>query len=188
MCLVCYPDLLPRLVHDEIMKVLESEVGQQAENLADALFRNIMANGHNTLEALHREGFIKKVPANQVIVQANAKSSVRLDELNNIINEMKKGDEAIRKLAEMDSNAGMSSGRREPREVGAPARSAKPAEVPVGDTLTDSDLAEQRISQAEKMKASAAQLIAEAERLMAEASELNPRLKVNGKKTKVKAH
>ena len=59
---------------------------------------------------------------------------------------------------------------------------------PVGDTLTDSDLAEQRISQAEKMKASAAQLIAEAERLMAEASELNPRLKVNGKKTKVKAH
>ena len=30
MCLLVYSDLLPRMIHDEIMKVLESAVGQQA--------------------------------------------------------------------------------------------------------------------------------------------------------------
>ena len=38
MCLVAYSDLLPRLYHDSIMKVLESDIGQAAENFADALF------------------------------------------------------------------------------------------------------------------------------------------------------
>jgi hypothetical protein len=190
MCLVAYPELLPRLVHDEIMRVLESASGQQAENLADALFRNIMADGRNTLEVLHKEGFIKKVPTNQVIVQANAKSNVRLDELNSILTEMKQGQDAVQRLAELDSGAGMTGKRKaEPREVGAPANSrATPATVPQDAVLTDDDLAAQRITQAEKMKESAAQLLAEAERLMAEAAELNPGLKVNGKKTKVKAH
>jgi hypothetical protein len=59
------------------MKVLESPVGQQANDLADALFRNIMPDGKNTLQVLHVEGMIQKVPCNQVIVQANQKSSVR---------------------------------------------------------------------------------------------------------------
>jgi hypothetical protein len=40
------------MIHDEIMKVLESAVGQQANDLADALFRNIMPDGKNTLHVL----------------------------------------------------------------------------------------------------------------------------------------
>lgn len=198
MCLVCYSDLLPRLVHDEVMKVLESASGQQAENLADALFRNVMADGRNTLEVLHREGFMKKVPTNQIIVQANAKSSVRLDELNSILNEMKSGEAAIKRLGELDAGAGYTGKLNknrviEGREVGAPNNSraqavAYPTEAPSADVLSDADIAAQRLTQAEKMKASAAQLLAEAERLMAEAAELNPGLKVNGKKTKVKAN
>ena len=55
MCLLCYSDLLPRMMHDEIMKTLESPAGQAAENFADALFRNVMADGRNTLEVLHKE-------------------------------------------------------------------------------------------------------------------------------------
>ena len=39
MCLIAYTDSLPSMVHDEAMKCLESEVGQQAKELADALFR-----------------------------------------------------------------------------------------------------------------------------------------------------
>ena len=31
MCLVIYPDLLPMHIHDPLMKVLESPVGQAAE-------------------------------------------------------------------------------------------------------------------------------------------------------------
>jgi hypothetical protein len=91
------------MIHDEIMKVLESPVGQQANDLADALFRNIMPDGKNTLQVLHVEGMIQKVPCNQVIVQANPKSSVRLDELNSILNEMATGQEAVQCLAELDA-------------------------------------------------------------------------------------
>ena len=199
MCLVAYSDLLPRLVHDEIMKVLESPPGQAAENLADALFRNIMADGRNTLEVLHRENFIKKIPTNQVIVTANAKSTVRLDELNSILNEMKSGEEAIKKMAELDANRGMSGKRKaEPREVGAPRNSRGQAATvrESVEVLTDEDLAQQRLDQAERMRESAKQLLAEAERLAREAAEMSAPVikttkakKTNGKKTaKVEAH
>lgn len=198
MCLVVYSDLLPRLIHDEIMKVLESASGQAAENLADALWRNVMADGRNTLEALHREGFIKKVPTNQVIVTPNAKSSVRLDELNTILNEMKSGEDAVKRMADLDASAGMTGKKRrapEPREVGMPRDSrGQPVQVPLTEAadaiLSDADLAKQRFDQAEKMRANAQQLLAEAERLMAEAAEFDPKLKTkpNAKKKSVQTH
>jgi len=201
MCLVAYSDLLPRLVHDEIMKVLESPSGQAAENFADALFRNIMADGRNTLEVLHREGFIKKVPTNQVVVTPGGKSNVRLDELNTILNEMKQGEDAIKKMAELDAGAGMSgkmnkNRKIEPREVGVPNNSrSKPVNVPANEALTDLDLAQQRLDQAERMRESAKQLLAEAARLAEEAAGMTlstaptPKAKrTNVKKAKVQAN
>lgn len=197
MCLLVYSDLLPRLVHDEIMKVLESASGQAAKDLADALFRNVMADGRNTLEVLHREKYIKKVPCNQVIITPTTKSNVRLDELNSILNEMEQGEEAVRRMAELDANLGVGSGkRRQPadRELGVPPQSrSQPVEVvdtPMNTVVPDQNLAEQRIVQAEKMKASAAQLLAEAERLIAEAATFTnapTKPKRNVKKKSVKA-
>ena len=65
MCLVVYPETLPTHIHDSIMKTLESAVGQQAPNLAEALHRNLLPDGRPQLEALHKEGMIKKVPTNR---------------------------------------------------------------------------------------------------------------------------
>ena len=117
MALLVYSDVLPRLIHDEVMKALESPVGQNAKELSDVLFRTVMADGRNCLEVVHKSGYMKKVPTNQVIITPNAKSNVRLDELNNILNEMDKGEEAIKKMADLDKNAGL-TGKREAREVG----------------------------------------------------------------------
>lgn len=192
MCLVAYSDLLPRIYHDEVMKVLESPVGQQAENLSDALFRSFMPDGVNCLEALHRNGLIKKVPTNQILVTPTPTSSVRLDELNSILNEMSKGEEAVKRLAEIDASKGMTNKKRTDtiKEVGAPSNSrATPAQAPLQATensvLTDADLAKSRVQQAESMKASAQQLMAEAERLLSEAADLDPTVKV--KKANVRA-
>ena len=102
MCLLVYSDQMPQLIHDQVMRTLESEVGQQAKDFADALFRQVMADGRNCLETIHKEGYMKKVPTNQVIVTPNAQSSVRLDELNNILDEMDKGEAAVKKMAELD--------------------------------------------------------------------------------------
>lgn len=202
MCLVVYSDLLPRIYHDAVMSCLESPVGQQADSFADALFRNMMPDGINSLEALHKNGLIKKIATNQVVMTPTPASSVRLDELNEILNEMKKGEEAIKRLAELDRNQGMSGKKRradEAPEVGVPPSSrTKPAEVsPVASldgVLSDSDLAKSRLAQAEMMKKNAATMLAEAERLMEEAKSLDPTLNADHaakttkkSKTKVKA-
>jgi hypothetical protein len=172
------------------MQVLESPVGQQAENFSDALFRNYMPDGRNCLEALHKDGLMKKVQTNQVVMTPTPASSIRLDELNNILNEMAKGEDAIKRLAEIDANNGLSTSNRkpEPKDLGvSPASRTQPVEnINVGVALSDADLARSRLSQAETMKASAAQLLAEAERLTKEAAELDPITHVKPRVTKAK--
>lgn len=107
MCLVAYSDLLPSHIHDSVMQVLQSNVGQSEKTFADALFRNMTKDGRNILETLHREGYIKKVQTSQVLVTPTSSSSVRLDEMNRILQEMEKGEEASKKLEDLDKNAGM---------------------------------------------------------------------------------
>ena len=192
MALVVYSDLLPRMVHDEIMRALESPQGQEARELSDVLFRTIMADGHNCLESLHRNGLLKKVPTNQVLVTPTSTSSVRLDELNDILDEMQKGEEAVKKLQEMDASRGM-SGKQKPRraeiqEIGEgrtrEAQGNTSAADMLAGMLSDSDLAAQRLEQAQKMEASARQLLAEAERLKTEAQSLSPKVDNVGTQTK----
>jgi hypothetical protein len=190
MCLVIYPDTLPRHIHDDIMTALESEVGQQAKEFSDYLFRYTMQDGTNALETIHKEGMIKKVPTNQVIVTPNAKSTVRLDELNSILNKLAQGEDAVKALAELDKNTGMSGKRRvreglEPGEVRAPRESrSTPAQVEtnisINDVLSDADLATQRLAQSQKLQADAKALLAEAARLQEEALTLNGTATKNG--------
>lgn len=170
MALVIYTETIPSLLHDEMMGVLESAVGQESKELSDALFRHTMADGNNCLQALHKGGYMKKVPTKQVIVTVNANSSCRLDELNDILKQMEGGEEAVKRLAEMDANAGILGGR----DVGEPKTTQTQA-------LTDADLAKQRLDQADQMEAEANSLIAEAKRLRDEASSLTPKAKDGGK-------
>lgn len=188
MALVLYSDTLPRLLHDEVMRALESPIGQNAKDFSDVLFRTTMADGRNALEVLHKEGMIKKVPTSQVLITPTMKSSVRLDELNGILDEMEKGESAVKRMAEIDKDAGMSGKKRvrEGREVGMPPNnqsvsrtnmevdSTASAAAYVKGALTDEDLAEQRLTQAQQMKAQAEQLLAEAKRLETEANSLKP--------------
>ena len=191
MCLVLYSDTLSQLMHTEVMKVLESPVGQQSPELADALFRCTMADGRNCLEALHKAGQLKKVSTNQVTITPNAKSKVRLDELDKILNEMSKGEDAIKRLSELDSNAGMNNGlRTDPKEVGAnPAsrtQSVPVSTAAIGDVLTDEQLASQRIAQAAKMKLDAQHLLSEAARLEKEAADFTPTPVIDNGKKKIR--
>jgi len=186
MCLVVHSDILPRMYHDAVMSVLESPVGQQSESLADALFRNIMPDGVNCLEALHKNNMIKKINTNQVIMTPTPASSVRLDELNDILNEMKKGEDAIKRLADMDKAQGLAPNKKrkaELKEVGVPpssrtASAVSPTPSSLTGVLSDSDLALSRIAQAELMKKNANAMLAEAENLISEARQLDPTIMV----------
>jgi len=164
MCLVAYPDTLPKAFHDAIMQVIESAPGQQATDLSDALFRNLLPDGRPILQTMHNEGMIKKVKTNEVVVTPNATSHVRLDELNSIMDSMEAGDEANKKLADLDANAGME------KNVANQMYNSSA-------DLSDEGIAAERLAQSNKLVAEAEAMIAESKRLQAEAYDLDASLK-----------
>lgn len=180
MALVVYPGLLPAEWETAIMRVIESPEGQEANELGDVLHRNLLPNGNPILESLHKEGMIKKVQASQVIMTPAASSTIRLDELNKILTEMEQGENAVRKLAEMDQNSGMV----DPRATDV-QNIAKDAVT----SLDDSAIAHDLEAQAARMKADANGLIAESERLLKDAAELRgkPAPKKRGRKPKAES-
>lgn len=183
MCLVTYSDNLPTLYHDAVMKILESESGQQSDNLSDVLFRNYMPDGLNCLEVLHKDNHIKKVPTDQIIITPNSNSSIVLTELNRLLDEMSRGNDAIQRLKELDEQQ-----RQAKKTIKSKTLSSNTNTVEVNDTssdiLSDRDLALQRVKQAENMRADAARLLKEAEVLMEEAVTLDPGIKNDNAKKK----
>ncbi len=171
MCLVTYSEVLPREYHDGLMSALESDAGQKSKEFNEVLHRTLMHDGRNLLSTLHAEGWIKKVPANQVIVTPTPTSNVRLDELNDILKKMAAGEEAVKRMAELDSQRGI----RDPAKKGV--------ESAVTSVLEDSALAQQRLDQASKMRAEAQGLLNEATRLEKEAAQFT-KPKKNAQKKK----
>ena len=193
MCLVIYPEVLPAPWHDAIMKVLESEMGQQAEQFADALHRSMLPDGRPILETLHIERMIKKVRTADVVITPRANAKIRLDELNTMLNEMKTGEEAIKRLAENDNARGM-VGPEVKRAAEAAYKKGREqawgqtetAQAPADGALSDRALAENMLAQARKMEAEANGLIAEAARMKKEAAKMDPRVTAPAKAPKTK--
>jgi hypothetical protein len=188
MSLVIYPDVLPVSMHDSIMRVIESPEGQAAENLGDALFRSLFPDGRPMLQTLHVESMIKKVQAKTVTVTPTPSSHVNLAEMNEIIRKMKLGEDAVRELADLDANRGMTGKVKQKddfgREVGAPSEFARGAYVagsdaaramqaPQAGALDDASIAANLKSQAARMAAEAKSLLAESARLEKEAVALS---------------
>ena len=179
MCLVIYPDVMPTHIHDTIMRMIESEPGQAENVLANALHRNLLPDGRVILEALHREGMLKKVATDQIIVTPTPTSSVRLDELNRLVREMEMGTEAAKKMADLDKNAGIV-----PPEVKRQAEQAFKREqlsranaamqAATDSALDDKAIAGNMLSQAKRMEVEAKGLIAEAARMKKEAQRMFP--------------
>jgi hypothetical protein len=183
MALVVYSDKLPAPIHDELMKVVESAAGQGAKVLADALYRNANGEGSNTLALLHNGGYLKKVQTKQVILTPNARSSVRLDELNKILAELELGTDAAKRMADIDSGRGYADPERKSREVGEPVKATASVNTNVDGVLSDADLAKLNLDQAAQMEAQAKTLLAEAKRLKEEAKQFAPAPKAKNVRT-----
>lgn len=174
MCLVTYTELLNQNLHDPIINCIESDIGQSSEHLADALNRSYTRDGKPILQVLHQEGMLKKVQTDLVVMTPQPNTKIKLSELNNILNEMKQGEEAVRKLAEMDKSMGL----QDPIDVAKRLRGDKnmpPVNTSASpDLLGDNQLANNLRQQAERMEREAKGLLAEADRLMREAAEMDP--------------
>jgi hypothetical protein len=183
MALIIYPETLPAHWQQSVQTVLESDVAQQAEELADALHRNFLPDGRPILETLHQERMIKKVRTGDIIVTPTAQSNIRLDELNKMLNEMKLGEAAIKKMADNDASRGMVAPevkRKAEAEYKAkqsqPVQTASQFQASQDGALSDRDIAANMLAQAKKMEVEAKQLVAEAGRMKKEAQKMDPRV------------
>jgi hypothetical protein len=167
------------------MSTLESAPGQSATNLSEVLHRNLLPDGRVQLVALHQEGMIKKVPTNQVIVTPNAHSSVKLDELNKIIREMETGEDALKRMQQLDESTGLVDPevkrsqerefKRQQLEKQAAQQRAGVPPMPAKDgALDDKALAANMLAQAQRMEQEGQSLIKEAARMKKEAQGLFP--------------
>lgn len=75
--------------HDSLMSLVESDAGQQADELADIMAVRRFPDGSNMLQWVHANGHLKKVPTNGVLITPDNKTQVPLDELNSIIAQQK---------------------------------------------------------------------------------------------------
>jgi len=191
MCLVIYPETLPTHIHNTIMGILESAPGQAAPNLADVLHRNLLPDGRVILQALHNEGMLKKIQTNQVIITPTAQSNVKLDELNRIVKEMESGADALKRMQELDANAGFvdPAVKRKAEKAFKAGKLAEaeamvtPLVAPASGALDDQSLAANMLAQAKKMEADAKGLVAEAARMKKEAQKMFPAVNMKAVKT-----
>jgi hypothetical protein len=163
MALVTYTETLNRHIHDPMIRCIESEIGQNSKNLADALNRTHTVDGKYILQVLHAQKLIKKVQTEQVIVTPNPQTKIKLSDLNGILDEMEAGENAVKRLAEIDELA--------PTDIAKQFRGAV-IDAPEG-ILADNAIATSLRQQAAKMEAEAKGLLAESQRLHKEAADLD---------------
>jgi hypothetical protein len=180
MCLVTYTETLNQHIHDPLIRCIESDIGQHSESLSDALHRTLGLDGQPILQTLHREGLLKKVNTENIIVTPNSQTKIKLNELNKILTEMKQGEDAVKRMADLDKSRGL----QDPQDVARRMREQKTRDAKVpqtaplmassNDVLGDNMLANNLRQQAARMEAEAKGLMAESQNLLKQAAEMDP--------------
>ena len=75
--------------HDKLMTLIESNTGQTADELADAMQRTPLGDGSMMLNSFHLTGKLTKVSTSDVEMTPDTASTISLDELNKMIAEQK---------------------------------------------------------------------------------------------------
>lgn len=157
-CIVITTENLMADEHDALIKLVESDTGQSANEFAEAMARAQLPDGRNMLSGFHTTGKMVKVPAASVEMTPDRNSVIGLDELNKIIAQQK--------------GVGIDDLSNAPTEVN------EPDVIEMGDTAVNTITEDTKIltdeELASKMRADATQLSREAKRLREEAEKLHP--------------
>ena len=145
--------------HDSLMKLVESNAGQTAYELAEAMARTVLPDGRNMLAAFHTTGKMVKVPTNLVEMTPDTKTTIMLNELNLVIAQQK--GVSVEDLA---ISSGAKSEADVPVEVIEPV--VEPLQAVTDGVLTDEQLAAQYRSQADALYKEAKRLRDQAEVLV----------------------
>ena len=200
-CLVAYPDALPLTEHQDIMRIVESEPAQRTGNLYEAMNRESLTNGSNSLQWLHSNGYLKKVPTADVVLEPQPGREFPLTDINRIIELQANGlsEQQINNMMQDDTNKAprshsMINANDVPTKVAEPgipapevlAEAAQPVVEAPAETVV-APVALDPTAQAEAMLEQAKEMIRQAEELKAAAIDLDPSVKPGRGRPKAKA-
>lgn len=90
-CLVVETERLPDMEHDDVVRVVESDAGQEAAEFYEIAHRSMFSDGRPMLQAMHNAGLLKKYPTTQIDLTPNSNTVVKLSEVNEIIKKQASG-------------------------------------------------------------------------------------------------
>jgi hypothetical protein len=151
-------------MHNSLMELIDSEQGQQSNELGEIMFTRSFPDGRNMLRAVQTEGRLKKVATDSVIMTPTPVNEIKLSELNVLISEQR--NVSVDDLYTFVSGA-PKAGEKATEVPTPPADMAAMDEaIPTNDgALSDDDLARSYRSQADAMYKEAKRLREEAEKL-----------------------
>jgi len=163
-CLIVETERLPDMEHDDIVRVVESDSAQTANQFYEIAHRSMFSDGINMLTKLHNRGYLKKYPTNQILMTPNSSTSVALSEVNEIIKKQSTG------MSESDIRNSMVDDTDKPPRNHTTSQQTAPAPKAEAGVLDDKDIAKNMLSQADTYEA-------EVKRLREEAYNMAPDLK-----------
>ena len=90
-CLVVETERLPDMEHDDVVRIVESDAGQESDQFYEIAHRSMFSDGRPMLQALHNSGRIKKYKTTEIELTPNSSTSVKLSEVNEIIRKKASG-------------------------------------------------------------------------------------------------
>lgn len=171
-CVVVTTENLEAADHDSLIKLVESNAGQNAYEFAEVMARSTLSDGSNMLSRFHTTGKMIKVATNNIEMTPDLSNVIMLDQLNQTIAESRG--------VTVDDLALKGSATTSPEESQEVEETVSPQVTQSNDVLTDEQLAASYRSQADTM-------FKEAKRLRDEAEKLHPTKKKTVKKSVEKA-
>jgi hypothetical protein len=165
--LVVLTEALTADQHDAIIKLVESPAGQSSYEFAEVMSRVRFPDGTLMLQSLHVTGKLAKLKTSEIEMMPNMHTSISLDQLNQLIaeqrgisvNDLALGNSSSTKIEEV---ATVNELPNVDTQVVAESEVAKIDQAPLSDT----DLAKQFRSQADRLSKEAAELRRKAEELV----------------------
>lgn len=155
-CLVVETERLPDMEHDDVVRVVESPAGQQANQFYEIAHRSMFADGINMLTKLHNRGYLKKYPTDQILMTPNAHTAVKLSEVNEIIRKQKTG------MSDADIQNTMVDDTDQPPRTQTTAQQTAPVPTAEAGVMDDTALAQTMLDQAATYEAEVTRLREEA--------------------------
>jgi len=167
-CVVVTTENLEAADHDSLIKLVESNAGQNAYEFAEVMARSTLSDGSNMLARFHTTGKMIKVATNNIEMTPDLSNVIMLDKLNQTIAESRG--------VTVDDLALKGSTNTSPTVSQDVEEAVTPQTAQSNDVLTDEQLAASYRSQADTM-------FKEAKRLREEAEKLHPTKKKSVKKS-----